>query len=239
MGQNHVMDSAAPVPSPDGDAGVLIEHLLQAQEIERQRIAERIHDDPMQALVAVGLRMQLLATRLPPGEQLGMDELNDAVSAAMSTLRGLLVALRPRALDHERLGFILEAYLEQATEGWEIDAELDYRVEDEPPSRVVLTVFRVVQSALDNVRKHARATRVLVKVTQVDGGVLTEVVDNGTGSSRRGRVQPGEHELGLLEMQERALSAAGWWELDGGDGSGSTVRFWLPMTLPGVAGVTA
>jgi signal transduction histidine kinase len=226
------MDTAARDPSPDGDASGLIEHLISAQELAWQRIAERIHDDPMQALVAVGLRMQLLASRLPPGEVSGLDELNDAVSSAMSTLRGLLVALRPRALDHERLGFILEAYLEQTTEDWEIEAELDYEVTEEPPSRIVLTVFRVVQSALDNVRKHAKATQVVVKVSSVDGGLLTEVSDNGTGSARHGKVQPADTDLGLLEMRERALSAAGWWELDAGDGSGSTVRFWLPLTLP-------
>lgn len=226
------MDTAARDPSPDGDASGLIEHLISAQELAWQRIAERIHDDPMQALVAVGLRMQLLASRLPPGEVSGLDELNDAVSSAMSTLRALLVALRPRALDHERLGFILEAYLEQTTEDWEIDAELDYEVTEEPSSRIVLTVFRVVQSALDNVRKHAKATQVVVKVSSVDDGLLTEVSDNGTGSARYGKVQPADTDLGLLEMRERALSAAGWWELDAGNGSGSTVRFWLPLKLP-------
>lgn len=220
--------TTAPQGQPaDGHAGQLIEHLIHAQELERQRIAERIHDDPMQALVAVGLRMQLLASRLPPDERAGMEELNDAVSSAMHTLRGLLVALRPRALDHERLGFILEAYLEQVTEDWQIEAELDYRVTTEPSSRLVLTVFRIVQEALDNVRRHAKASSVVVKVTSVDDGLLTEVSDNGTGL---GSGSPADTDLGLMEMRERALSAAGWLELVSGDGSGATVRFWLPLS---------
>lgn len=221
------MTTAPQGQSADGDVGGLIEHLIHAQELERQRIAERIHDDPMQALVAVGLRMQLLAARLPAEERAGMEQLNDAVSSAMSTLRGLLVALRPRALDHERLGFILEAYLEQVTEDWDIETELDYRVTTEPSSRIVLTVFRIVQEALENVRKHAKATSVLVRVNSVDDGVLTEVRDNGGGIAKD---RPTDDDLGLMEMRERALSAAGWLELDGGSGAGAAVRFWLPLS---------
>lgn len=236
------MDTVAPEPAgeqrPAADAGTLVEHLIHAQELERQRLAERIHDDPMQALVAVGLRMQLLASRLPADERDGLDELNDAVSSAMGTLRGLLTALRPRALDHERLGFILEAYLEQATEDWDIEADLDYRVAEEPASRVVLTIFRVVQAALENVRRYARATTVVVKVSPQGDGLLTEVRDNGRGwnaAVTAGEVQPADTDLGLLEMRERVLSGAGWWELASVEGAGSMVRFWLPLRLPEVA----
>jgi signal transduction histidine kinase len=151
------------------------------------------------------------------------------VSSAMGTLRALLVALRPRALNHERLGFILEAYLEQLAEDWTINAELDYRLAEDPPSRIVLTVFRIVQEALDNVRRHAEATYVLVKLSTVDGGVLTEVTDNGKGFDPAGPLRPAEDDLGLLEMRERAQSVAGWWELQPGERGGSTVRFWLPL----------
>ncbi|MGH3434449.1 MAG: hypothetical protein ACRDQB_16605, partial [Thermocrispum sp.] len=129
---------------------------------------------------------------------------------------------------------ILKAYLEQAGEEWPIDARLDYRVAEEPGSRVVLTIFRVLQAALDDVRRRAEATEVLVTVSRVDDGLLTEVRDNGP---HRGGGQPTEADLSVLEMQERALSGAGWWERDGqGEpgGTGNAVRFWLPLRLPGV-----
>src|SRR5690606_40321281 len=104
-------DGRRPVPDPGG----LIDHLLHAHELERQWLAERIHDDPMQALVAVGLRMQLLAARLGEAERKQMTEVTDAGSSAMATLRGLLTYLRPRALEAQQLAASPRPYLATAT----------------------------------------------------------------------------------------------------------------------------
>jgi len=214
-------DGRRPVPDPGG----LIDHLLHAHELERQWLAERIHDDPMQALVAVGLRMQLLAARLGEAERKQMTEVTDAVSSAMATLRGLLTYLRPRALEHKKLEAILRTYLENATDDWHVDGQLDYRVPEEPESRVVLTLFRLTQIAVEDVRRRGSATQLRIAVRPEDDGLLTEVIDNGPYDG-----QPEGAGLSTREMREWALSGGGWWESET-SATGTTVRFWLPLTL--------
>lgn len=215
------LDGQRPVADPAG----LIDHLLHAHELDRQRLAERIHDDPMQALVAVGLRMQLLAARLPEAEREHMNEVTEAVSAAMTTLRGLVTSLRPRALELGTLEEMLRAYVLHAAEEWALDGQVDYLVADELESRVVLTAFRLTQIAVEDVRRRGSATRLTVTVRPDHGGLLTEVGDNGPHDG-----QPEGAELSSRMMREWALSGGGWWESEA-SATGTTVRFWLPLRL--------
>ncbi|WP_291412672.1 PAS domain-containing sensor histidine kinase [Actinophytocola sp.] len=214
----------------------LLGHLVQAQEKERRRIAWDVHDDSIQSMVAVGMRLQLLAGRLPAEHTATLAQLDDAVRGTISRLRGLVFQLRPTAIDRHGLVHALGDYLRDAVTGWGVTPTLHAELDREPPTETAITIFRICQEALTNVRKHARATSILIELSTVDDGVLGRVTDDGQGYAPPGTPpEPHEH-FGLIEMRERAETAGGWWTIRGAPDRGTTVEFWLPADPdPGVA----
>ncbi|GAB1515768.1 PAS domain-containing sensor histidine kinase [Actinophytocola sp. KF-1] len=205
----------------------LLGHLVEAQELERRRIAWDVHDDSIQAMVAVGMRLQLLAGRLPDEERATVAQLEESVRASISRLRNLVVHLRPTAIDEHGLLPALSGYLRDVVATWGITAELTGDLDEEPPTPTAVTIFRICQEALANVRKHAGATRVDIRLTSTDGGTLAEVHDNGNGFPEQVNANR-KRNFGLIEMRERAETAGGWWSVTSSPEEGTTVRFWLP-----------
>ncbi|MEV8566070.1 PAS domain-containing sensor histidine kinase [Streptomyces sp. NPDC051322] len=204
----------------------LFTHLVQAQELERRRIAWDVHDDSIQAMVAVGMRLQLLADRIgePYGSELA--QLDTSVREAVGRLRNLTFRLQPPGIDRHGLIESLSQHLNDTVGSWGLEFSLDHALEKEPASETAITIFRIVQEALLNVRKHARARTVRVSVTTEDRGLLVRVADDGTGHPA---VTHRLHEhFGLMEMRERAETADGWWTLRSEPGTGTTVEFWVP-----------
>ncbi|MFD7658340.1 PAS domain S-box protein [Actinosynnema sp. NPDC059797] len=205
----------------------LVGHLVEAQELERRRIAWDVHDDSIQAMVAVGMRLQLLADRLPAEHADVVRRLDEAVGEAIGRLRGLVFRLRPPELDRYGLVEALDRYLADVSAPWELDCRLRHALDREPPADSAITIFRICQEAVTNVHKHARATTVEITLTSVDNGTLVEVADDGVGIGELpGRNSP-EH-FGTVEMRERAETAGGWWSLTDRPGGGALVQFWVP-----------
>ena len=207
----------------------LLAHLAGAQERERARIASDIHDDTIQAMTAVGIRLERLRRHLQgPDHRALLDQLQETVAESIRRLRHLLFQLRPPSLDREGLASALRLYLRQICEGTGCAQELTNRLTEEPPEETRLILYRIAQEALNNVRKHAGATRVEVLLESRDSGYYVRVRDDGKGFPLR-QVQdsvPGH--LGFLAMRERAEVAGGWWRATSGPGRGTTVEFWLP-----------
>jgi PAS domain S-box-containing protein len=213
----------------------LLSHLVEAQELERRRIAWDVHDDSIQAMVAVGMRLQLLAGRLSDEERAVVGQLEESVRASVSRLRNLVVHLRPTAIDQHGLVPAITGYLRDAVEGWGLDTHLSAELAAEPPTETAITIFRICQEALSNVRKHAGATRVDITLTSTDGGTLTDVRDDGQGFPDP-VIRNANHHFGLIEMRERAETAGGWWSVTSSPENGTTVRFWLPNPPSGDGG---
>jgi len=207
----------------------LLSHLVEAQELERRRIAWDVHDDSIQAMVAVGMLLQLLVDRVAPEHRPLVHQLDEAVRGTVGRLRNLIVRLRPTAIEQHGLDHALTDYLDDVVHGWGLEHTLRVDLVREPPTDTAITIFRICQEALINVRKHARATAVTVTVATSDDGILVEVTDDGVGI-RQEPPPRGERHFGLLEMRERAETAAGWLTLASGPSGGTTVRFWLPST---------
>lgn len=204
----------------------LFTHLVQAQELERRRIAWDVHDDSIQAMVAVGMRLQLLADGASEPYASELRALDTSVREAVGRLRNLTFRLQPPGIDRHGLVESLSQHLNDVVTGWGLETSLEHTLEQEPAPETAVTVFRVVQEALLNVRKHAQARSVRVSVVTEDHGLLVRVADDGTG---RPPVAHMLHEhFGLMEMRERAETAGGWWTLRSEPGSGTTVEFWLP-----------
>jgi PAS domain S-box-containing protein len=207
----------------------LLTHLVEAQEIERRRIAWDVHDDSIQSMVAVGMRLQLLAGRLPAEQAPALSQLDEAVRSAIARLRNLIFRLRPPGIDRHGLEEALSSYLNQVVAGWGLKHSLREDLDHEPSPEVATTIFRICQEALTNVRKHARATAVAVSLSSVDNGVLVRVVDDGIGVVQPLDRRAIQGHFGLVEMRERAEISGGWWTMHGEPGIGTTVEFWLPV----------
>jgi PAS domain S-box-containing protein len=209
----------------------LLSHLVQAQELERRRIAWDVHDDSIQSMVAVGMRLQLLAGRLPEENRATMEKLDDAVRATISRLRTLVFQLRPTSIDRHGLVTTLNDFLRDVVTGWGVVPVVHHdELTEEPPTETAITIFRICQEAITNVRKHAGASSLDIYLSTVDGGTMTRVVDDGIGFRHpEAPPEPMEH-FGLIEMRERAETAGGWWSVNGAQEKGTSVEFWLPSS---------
>jgi signal transduction histidine kinase len=93
--------------------------------------------------------------------------------------------------------------------------------------------YRICQEAVTNIRMHAAATQVVVRLEEARGGLLVTIGDDGAGfDPDRVRAAPRPGHVGLTSMSERATMADGWCRVDSHPGSGTTVRFWLPTKEP-------
>ncbi|MGW5685036.1 PAS domain-containing sensor histidine kinase [Nonomuraea sp. NPDC003754] len=209
------------------ERGRLLAHLVQAQERERRRIAWDVHDDTIQSMVAVGMRLQLLADRVPPEHADAVERLGEAVSAAVQRLRGLTFRLRPPGLDDDLIDAV-QGYLDETVAGTGLTVSVSHDLVREPPPETRITIFRILQEALTNVHKHARAKSVKVSLVSADHGVLVRVTDDGVGLAKPVETLSGRDHFGLLEMRERAEAAGGWWAIRSEPGGGTTVEFWVP-----------
>jgi signal transduction histidine kinase len=208
------------------DRSRLLAHIVQAQEEERQRIADDIHDDSVQVMTAVALRLATLRRRLATGD---LDplllSLEHDVRQSINRLRRLMFVLRPPALEAHGIAAALQAFLAQVAEDAALEYSLDDRLQIEPEPEARTVVYRIAQEAVSNVCKHARASRVDVGLSEYDGGVLVEIKDDGVGFDATASRQAPPGHLGLLVMRERAEQTGGWCTVESEPGLGTTVRY--------------
>jgi signal transduction histidine kinase len=208
----------------------LIEHLVAAQEEERRRIAVDVHDDSIQAMAAISLRLQILRRHaLSRAAAEGIGEIEAAVMKSIARLRNLLIRLEATSLDKEGLAHAIDRCIEDLFPDNSPGERVLSRLKTEPPGYVQVVLFRVAQEAITNVRKHARASKFSAVLSEEHQGTMLLVKDNGIG------FDPGdlaEHSLpghmGLRAMQQRAQVAGGWLRVDSEPGKGTTIRCWLP-----------
>ena len=218
----------------------LAQRLESAQEEERRRIAADIHDDPIQAMSAVDLRLQLLAASPGNAAAAELTELHETVTRSIERLRSLLFELRPTALDREGLVPALSVYLEHtgSDPGWSF--EVVDALDAEPPPEMRAILYRIAQEAVTNARKHAAASRVDVSVTGSRDGVTIEIRDDGRGFDVEEAMRPRPGHLGLSTMIERAELLGGRCHISSEPGRGTVVTCWLPWDAGGpVPGVPA
>jgi PAS domain S-box-containing protein len=231
LAQEELRRSVAELRRTDRDRLRLLTYLVRAQEDERKRIAEGIHDDSVQIMATVGLRLGMLARRVESSEDRDqVEELQELVERSVGRLRTLLFELAPPELRRAGLAAaVLELLRKVATEAERpLAFDVENKLDGEPPEETQILLYRMAQEAVTNVRKHARASRIDVAIAEEDGGVLMEVRDDGVGFSPSESLSMPGH-LGLAAMRERAEMARGWWTIDSAPGSGTAVRFWLPF----------
>jgi signal transduction histidine kinase len=205
--------------------------LIAAQEAERRRISEDIHDDTLQVMGAVQLRLEMLLAEIAePGLREEVGQLAEIVAAATSRLRKLTFDLRPPMLNEHGLAETLRSSLRELAQDHGVAWELEDRLAAEPGDEPRAVLFRIAQEALANVRKHAGATRVRIGLHAVDGGVLLVIRDDGSGvpGAAGAAADPVPGHLGLQTMRERAELAGGSFSVSSREGAGTWVEAWLP-----------
>jgi signal transduction histidine kinase len=209
----------------------LLERLVRAQEEERQRIAADIHDDSVQALTALALRLGIAAGQTSDSET--AETLRNAerqTQTAIQRLRRLMFELRPPALDRDGLVEALRLYLDETRSHHGLEVHLEGRLGGEPSEEARAVIYRIAQEAIVNVTKHARAAHLDVSLEERAGGIWVSVKDDGRGFSPE-RAKPEIGHVGLDSMRERAELAGGWWKIDSAEGVGTTVEFFLPVRV--------
>jgi PAS domain S-box-containing protein len=209
----------------------LLHRLVQAQEDERSRIAADVHDDSVQALAAVDLRLAMLAPRIldrSPELADNLETLQATVANATQRLRHLLFDLESparRSSLAESLDDAAAFVLTEAGMHWRVTGDLDVDL----PEAERVTAYRIAKEALANAGKHSRATHVEVELARTDGGVSVVVRDDGIGVEPEDLAEQPGH-LGIASMHNRADVAGGRLEVRPADGGGTEVELWLPLT---------
>lgn len=207
----------------------LLRRLVTAQESERTRIAADVHDDSVQALAAVDLRLGLLQTRVrqaaPDLEPL-VHQIQATLAGATASLRRLLFELEPADPEADLVAAVREAaehVFEDGAVTWEVVAD---EVVDLPPTERG-QALRIAREALINVRKHAHARTVRVRLCRNGDGVEVAVTDDGVGVEPDAVPRAPGHR-GLQSMRDRAEVSGGWCRIERAPEGGTTLRFWLP-----------
>ena len=208
-----------------------VTELVQAQEDERRRIATEIHDDPVQAMTAVEMRLESLRRRLEGAEAEALEHVTGTVQETVARLRGLLFDLRPPGLDREGLAAALRALLERLTREGDMGFEIEDQMLREPPLEARTVLYRVAQEALANVRKHSKASRIDVSLSDRENGALLRVRDDGVGFDPATVDEERPGHLGLVSMRERAEMAGGRFRVASAEGRGTLVKAWVPSSL--------
>jgi len=212
--------------------GELLGRVVSAQEAERKRVARELHDDTGQALTAIGLGLRAVSRAIQQNPAKAVDnlgQLESLVDRSLDDLQRLIADLRPSHLDDLGLPAALRWYgneLESRT-----DLEVEFHLEGEPkriePS-MNTALFRVAQEALNNVIKHAEATKVVLDLRYLPDAVSLQVIDNGRGFDQGGLAAKGRTSWGLLGMEERASLLGGELFMESSVGSGTCIRVTIP-----------
>jgi two-component system sensor histidine kinase UhpB len=200
--------------------------VVRAQERERRRIAQDLHDEVNQALTAVSLRLQATIQQAPPQLRRELAETKQLTSQAMEELLALARQLRPAVLDDHGLVPALHSQVHHFADQTGIRAGFHSRGTLRPLTpEEQLVVYRVTQESLSNVAQHSGATSVDVELSSVGRTMLT-ISDDGCGLPVNG-IERSNGELGLSGMRERALLVGGQLTIRSAGGRGTRVELLL------------
>jgi signal transduction histidine kinase len=226
-------ETVAVAPSACVERRALLSQFVAAGEQERRRLAEGIHDDSIQAMAALGMRLHMLRRTLTETEQLAfLTEAEQAVQLSIARLRHLVFELHPPGLEPEGLSVALALAID-AQRTTAVDYRLVDDVRTQPTIEESAILFRVAQEALENVREHAQASSVTVTLLERDGGNALQVADDGCGFDSA-LAAPGSPCAGFAAMRGRVALGCGTLDVESAPGGGTTVEAWLPHA-PGPA----
>jgi len=214
---------------------LLFRELVTTQEEERRRISRELHDQMGQHLTALILGLKSLETALKgPPEIKQLRDLQGLSDDIGRQVHRIAFELRPTALDDLGLQAVLVNYIDEWSNrcGVTVDFHSGGIEKERLPSEIETTIYRIIQEALTNVVKHAKASHLSLILVRREDHLLTIIEDNGKGFDVD-EVLAGSvarpHRLGLLGMKERVMLAGGTFELESSPGLGAALFIRIPL----------
>lgn len=208
--------------------------IIKAQEEERKRVAREIHDGPAQLLANIVMRAEYILKLVdiePYSVKVELISLQELVRQSLQDVRKIIFDLRPMVLDDLGLVSALHRYIDDYKKQYKINAEFVFFGKQERLSPTVeAALFRVVQEALNNVQKHARAHQVIVKLEQLNNKITVSVRDDGMGFDINSVTKNKTRECyGLINMRERTQILQGEFKITSTPGQGTVITIVLPL----------
>jgi len=214
-----------------------LRHLrAHAVEAERSRISRDLHDGVLQTLLSLQIQLDVLRRKLPSGSgQISQElaNLQKTVREESEELRRLVTEMRPLRVESADLRELMMGFGERFQN--ESNLVVDLFLEDRDlraPDRICREVFQIYREALHNIKKHAHATHVVVKLLQDESKVFLTVDDNGLGFSFSGRFTSEELDrlrLGPISIKERTRSVGGNLTVESNPGHGARLTVEIPL----------
>jgi signal transduction histidine kinase len=206
--------------------------LFEIQEEERSRISREIHDSLGQILTVLQLEIATFSSIMtddPPSARKILNDAQKTITQAIVEARDLCHDLRPQLLDDFGLSVALSDYLSEYQKKWSIHVDFVSSGSMDNLSQVVqMAIFRIVQEALLNVLKHAKATSVLIKLSAEAGDVDLLIQDNGSGFDAQKLLDASYKHLGLAIMKSRVEFLGGQFYIISAHQEGTTLTVKLP-----------
>jgi|WetSurMetagenome_2_1015567.scaffolds.fasta_scaffold10053_1 two-component system, NarL family, sensor histidine kinase DegS len=209
-----------------------IARLVETQEAERRRIAQELHDETLQTLMVIANKADSLALSGTDAAQVrGNQWIKQEVLQTMDDLRRLSMNLRPSILDNFGLVSGVRWLVNNSNSQNTCCLDISVTGEERKMSGLSeVTVFRVVQEAINNIQRHARAETGTITLEFMDDHLLLEVIDDGVGFHPPERLVTyvGESKLGIIGMEQRVVSIGGRMILNSNPGGGTRIWAWIP-----------
>jgi signal transduction histidine kinase len=215
----------------------LLRHLrARAIEAERSRISRDLHDGILQTLLSIEIQLDVLRRKVatqPEQMESGLTSLQQTVKNEGAELRHLVTDLRPLRVQSADLVDLMRGFAERFRN--ESDLPLDLLIDSadlHAPDRVCREIFQIYREALNNIKKHAKASHVVVKLSQDDSRLVLVVDDNGEGFSFAGRFTGDELDrlrLGPISIKERTRTVGGVLTVESNPGHGARLTIEVPL----------
>jgi len=215
----------------------LLRHLrARAIEAERSRIARDLHDGILQTLLSIEIQLDVLRRRVPATPEQAshaLANLQQTVKNEAAELRQTVTDLRPLRVQSADLVDLMRGFAERYRN--ESTVALDLLIDStqlRAPDRVCREVFQIYREALNNIKKHAKASHVVVKLSQDDSRLVLVVDDNGEGFSFAGRFTGDELDrlrLGPISIKERSRTVGGILTVESNPGHGARLTIEVPL----------
>lgn len=214
------------------------DRMIEVQEEARKKLARDLHDGPTQSVSAIAMRVNLTRMMLERAPDKVEDELvriEDLARRTSKEIRHMLFTLRPLVLESEGLTAALEAMAEKADETYDqkVLIDVDENLVEQLEIGKQGVIFFLVEEALNNARKHAKAASVKVRLCSLEHSLMMlEIQDDGVGFDVKAVNQTYEKRgsLGMINLSERTELINGLLHIDSAPGKGTKVQVFIPLT---------
>jgi two-component system, NarL family, sensor histidine kinase UhpB len=212
-----------------GEANDTLRRLNESLESETRRIARALHDESGQLLAAVHIQLRQMARGLSPAGQFNLVEVESLLEQVEQQLRNFSHELRPTVLDDYGLVPALQTLAEKFSKRFGLPVSVDGKIAPRLTKAVEAAMYRVAQEALNNVARHAKASRVNIRLWRAPGEFHCSIRDDGVGFDPVVAARGSRNAIGLLGIRERLSVLGGTLQIESAPQQGTELKILVPV----------